>query len=42
MAKGKEDGWLVIILPTFTVPLLLVWVYDFYRSRPRRKEETAE
>ena len=42
MAKGKEDGWLAIILPTFTVPLLLVWVYDFYRSRPRRKEETAE
>ena len=25
--KEKEDGWLITILLTFTVPLLLVWVY---------------
>ena len=37
--KEKEDGWLITILLTFTVPLLLVWVYDFFRFRRRRKEK---
>ena len=37
--KEKEDGWLITILLTFTVPLLLVWVYDFFRVRRRRKEK---
>ena len=37
--KEKEEGWLITILLTFTVPLLLVWVYDFFRFRRRRKEK---
>ena len=37
--KEKEDGWLITILLTFTVPLLLVWVYDFFRFRRIRKEK---
>ena len=37
--KEKEDGWLITILLTFTVPLLLVWVYDFFRFRRRRKDK---
>ena len=37
--KSKEDGGLATNLLTFTVPLLLVWVYDFFRFRRRRKEK---
>lgn len=37
LTKTKEDGPLVTNLSTFTVPLLLVWIYDFLRFRRRRK-----
>lgn len=42
--KNKEEGSLLTNLFTFTVPLLLVWLYDYLRNRlPRRKrEEPAE
>lgn len=39
VTKSKEDGALVTNLLTFTVPLLLVWVYDLLRFRRRRKEK---
>ena len=35
--KNKEDGLLVTNLLTFTVPLLLVWIYDFLRNRRKKK-----
>lgn len=36
--KNKEQGALLTNLFTFTVPLLLVWLYDFLRNRlPRRR-----
>lgn len=36
--KNKEEGRLLTNLFTFTVPLLLVWVYDYLRNRlPRRR-----
>lgn len=37
--KGKEDGLLLVNLLSFTVPLLLVWIYDFYRFRRKKKEK---
>lgn len=37
--KGKEDSWLITILLTFSVPLLLVWIYDLLRFRRKRKEK---
>ena len=37
--KSKEDVALATNLLTFTVPLLLVWVYDLLRFRRRRKEK---
>ena len=40
--KNQEDGWLVTNLLTFTVPLLLVWLYDFFRNRRRRKPLATE
>lgn len=33
--KEKEDDGLLFILLSFAVPLLLVWVYDFFRNRRR-------
>lgn len=36
-AKTKEDDRLVTNLLTFTVPLLLVWIYDYFRFRRKRK-----
>lgn len=38
IAKSKEDVRLMTNLFTFTVPLLLVWIYDCLRFRRRRKE----
>ena len=35
--KTKEDDRLATNLLTFTVPLLLVWIYDYFRFRRRRK-----
>ena len=35
--KKKEDGRLTTNLLSFTVPLLLVWVYDYFRFRRKRK-----
>lgn len=35
--KSKEDVGLITNLFTFTVPLLLVWLYDFLHFRRRRK-----
>ena len=37
--KSKEDGTLATNLLTFTVPLLLVWMYDLLRFRRKRKEK---
>lgn len=37
-ANRKEDGRLATNLLTFTVPLLLVWLYDLIRFRRRRKK----
>ena len=37
--KSKEDGGLATNLLTFTVPLLLVWMYDLLRFRRKRKEK---
>ena len=37
--KNKEDGVLATNLLTFTVPLLLVWMYDLLRFRRKRKEK---
>ena len=37
--KSKEDGALATNLLTFTVPLLLVWMYDLLRFRRKRKEK---
>lgn len=34
---AKEDGLLLTNLLTFTVPLLLVWMYDFGRNRRKKK-----
>lgn len=39
--KNKEEGWLITNLFTFTVPLLLVWIYDYLRNRLRRRKKTA-
>lgn len=37
-ANPKEDAQLVTNLLTFTVPLLLVWIYDILRFRRRKKK----
>lgn len=37
-AERKVDGILLLYLLSFTVPLLLVWVYDYLRNRRRKKE----
>lgn len=34
----KEDGRLVFFLLTFTIPLLLVWIYDYVRNRCRKED----
>lgn len=39
-AKSKEEGRLITNLFTFTVPLLLVWLYDFLRFRRKRVKQT--
>lgn len=39
--KNKEVGWLITNLFTFTVPLLLVWIYDYLRNRLRRRKRKA-
>lgn len=39
-AVTKEDHWLVTNLFTFSVPLLLVWGYDYLRNRRRKPQET--
>lgn len=38
--KNKEEVRHITNLLTFTVPLLLVWVYDYLRFRRKRKEKT--
>jgi len=35
----KEDGRFVFFLLTFTIPLLLVWIYDYFRNRRRKKDK---
>jgi len=35
----KEDGQIVFFLLTFTIPLLLVWIYDYFRNRRRKKDK---
>ena len=37
--KNKEGGAIATNLLTFTVPLLLVWMYDLLRFRRKRKEK---
>lgn len=37
--KRKEEGTLIFNLLTFTVPLLLVWVYDLFRFRRKQKRK---
>lgn len=39
--KNKEEGWLATNLFTFTVPLLLVWIYDYLRNRRQRRKKQA-
>ena len=39
VTKSEEDGALVTNLLTFTVPLLLVWLYDLLRFRRKRREK---
>ncbi|MDL2277227.1 DoxX family protein [Parabacteroides sp. OttesenSCG-928-G07] len=36
----KEDALIMFFILTFAVPLLLVWVYDWFRTR--RKEKTVQ
>ncbi len=38
--EKESNGWIVFNLLTFTIPLLLVWMYDFFRFR-RRPEELS-
>jgi len=40
-AVKKEDSWIMTNLLTFSVPLLLVWGYDYLRNR-RRKARPAQ
>lgn len=39
--KNKEEGRLITNLFTFTVPLLLVWLYDYLRNRLRRRRKES-
>lgn len=39
--KNKEEGRLITNLFTFTVPLLLVWMYDYLRNRLRRRKKES-
>lgn len=39
--KNKEEGRLITNLFTFTVPLLLVWMYDYLRNRLRRRRKES-
>ncbi len=39
VAPRKEDRKIAIGLTAFAVPLSLVWVYDFFRYRRKRKKE---
>lgn len=39
--KNKEEGRLITNLFTFTVPLLLVWLYDYLRNRLRRRKKES-
>lgn len=39
-SKEKEEGRLITNLLTFTVPLLVVWGYDFIRFRRKKKIKT--
>lgn len=36
--KNEEEGRLITNLLTFSVPLLLVWLYDYLRNRLRRRK----
>lgn len=38
----KEDGRWNTILLSFTVPLLLVWLYDFFRNRRKSRKRPVE
>ena len=40
--EAKEDGRLITNILTFAVPLSLVWCYDFWRNRRRRKSEASK
>lgn len=40
--KSKEDGRLATNLLTFTVPLLLVWIYDLLRFRRKGKKKEVK
>lgn len=35
-AEKKSNRWIVFNLLSFTIPLLLVWIYDFFRFRRRK------
>lgn len=37
--SNKEDGRLITNLYSFTLPLLLVWIYDYLHFRRRRKKQ---
>ncbi|WP_280747106.1 BT_3928 family protein [Parabacteroides sp. PF5-9] len=41
VVKKKEDDPSLVIILTFTLPLLFVWMYDYFRNRRRKKEECA-
>ena len=38
--KEKEDDGLLFILLSFALPLLLVWVYDFFHNRRKAPQIT--
>ena len=45
VVKKEEDGRMMNNLLTFTIPLLLIWIYDYLMNKRRRKKEdvpTAE
>lgn len=38
----KEDDGILFMLLSFTVPLLLVWIYDYFRNRRKRSDKQIE
>ena len=38
----KEDDGILFMLLSFTVPLLLVWIYDYFRNRRKRADKQIE